>query len=175
MSEESTLKELSAINLGIAERLLDPEFRREWFRAELEASVPEAFRELRERREMTQGALAVAIGTKQPAICRFEKSTDAVWEFAYLLKMAEAMDARLRVVVEASEDVIAEYEAMEAQASTSSALDKLNSGALPQRREVSALASKPPLGNQNEAREYRDEPRGVSRAPKISERPTLPA
>jgi len=102
MSEESTLRELSPIDLSVAGRLRrDPDFRREWFRAELEESVPASFKALRERRKMTQGELARAINTKQPAISRFEKSSEAVWEFQNLLRMAEAMNARLRVVIEA--------------------------------------------------------------------------
>lgn len=109
--EESSLRELRSINLKLPQRLRDDqEFRREWFRAELESSVPEAFRELRERRGMTQGDLAREMGTKQPAVSRFERSTSPTWEFDFLLRAAEALNGRLRVVIEAAEDVIVEYE-----------------------------------------------------------------
>ena len=111
MLEESSLDQLNSIELGLTDRLKDPEFRREWFRAELEEAVPASFHALRERRNQTQTALAEQMGTKQPAISRFEKSTEAVWEFEFLLRMAEALDARLRVVVEAAEDIISDYDA----------------------------------------------------------------
>lgn len=110
MQEESNLDQLSLIDLSLTDRLQSQEFRREWFRAELEEDVPASFRALRERRGKTQSDLAADIGTKQPAISRFEKSTEAVWEFEFILRMAEALDARLRLVVEAAEDIIEEYD-----------------------------------------------------------------
>lgn len=120
---------LHSIDLSVTERLQDVEFRREWFRAELEETVPADFRALRERRKLTQTELARLMGTKQPAISRFEKSADAVWEFGFLLRWAEAVNARLRVVIEAAEDVIGEYAEGPQTASSSSALTHTQSGA----------------------------------------------
>lgn len=152
MPEDSTLKELSAIDSRVSARLQNRDFRREWFRAELEDSVPAAYRVLRERRSLTQSALAQTIGTKQPAISRFEKSSEPVWEFAFLLRLAEALDARLRLVVEASEDIIGEYEKEAEEAQPSHALAKLALNPLAQRADTSALES---LGTRNEANKYR--------------------
>lgn len=102
---------LQSIDLDLAERLKgDDEFRREWFRAELEYGVPEQFRALREDRRLTQTKLAEKADMKQSAISRFEKSTDANWNFETLLKLAEAMDAQLQIRVVKSEDVIARIE-----------------------------------------------------------------
>jgi transcriptional regulator with XRE-family HTH domain len=101
---------LRSIDISLAKRLKDREFRREWFRAELEASVPEMFRDLREEREFTQSELAVISGMKQSAISRFERERDAKWNFETLLRLAEAMDAQLSISVVKAEDVISRYE-----------------------------------------------------------------
>lgn len=100
---------LQSIDLNLTERLKDQEFRREWFHAELETAVPEAFRELRELRGLTQGQLARACNTQQSAVSRFERSSSPVWEFEFLLRLADALDARLRLVVEPSENVLSDY------------------------------------------------------------------
>lgn len=101
---------LPSIDLRLAERLKDREFRREWFRAALEADVPELFRDLREARDMTQSDLADESGMKQSAISRFEKSRDAKWKFETLLTLADALDAQLVISIVRAEDVIARYE-----------------------------------------------------------------
>jgi transcriptional regulator with XRE-family HTH domain len=105
---------LPSIDLRIADRLKDREFRREWFRAALETDVPEMFRDLREAREMTQIQLAAESGMKQSAISRFESSRDAKWKLETLLTLAEALDAQLLISVVPAEEVIARYEREEA-------------------------------------------------------------
>lgn len=104
---------LRSIDLRLAERLKRKDFRREYFRAELEEDVPEQFRELRKRRALTQKQLAEIAEMKQSAVSRFERSTDANWELATLLRLADALDARLSVSLEAAEDVIREVEIIE--------------------------------------------------------------
>lgn len=114
---------LQSIDLDLAARLrADGEFRREWFRAELEYGVPEQFRALREDRRLTQTKLAEKADMKQSAISRFEKSTDANWNFETLLKLAEAMDAQLQIKVIKAEDVMARIEREERAATVHSAL-----------------------------------------------------
>lgn len=88
---------------------MDPEFRREWFRAELEASVPDLFRDLREIRGLTQADLAEKSEMKQSAISRFEASTEASWKLETLLRLADALDSRLSISLEPAESVIAKY------------------------------------------------------------------
>ncbi len=97
---------LHSIELRIADRLKDRNFRREWFRAELESTVPQLFRSLRKKRSLTQAQLAEITKIKQSSISRFESSTDAVWKFTTLQAMAEAMDSRLYINLEPAEDVI---------------------------------------------------------------------
>lgn len=160
MPEQSVL-ELSDIDLNLEERLSDPEFRREWFRAELEDAVPEAYRNLRIRRGITQAELARRMGTKQPAICRFEQSDEAVWQFDFLLRLAEAMDARLRVIVEAAEDVLGEYEEPILSEGAGSALADIKP--LEQQPATSALGDAHGIG------EYRGSKSGLSYVPQSDE------
>lgn len=104
---------LRSIDLNLREKLKDKEFRRQWFRAQLEANVPDMFRALREDRAMTQQELATAAEMKQSAISRFEKSDEANWNFETLLTLAEALDAKLEIVLVKAENVISDYERRE--------------------------------------------------------------
>ena len=100
---------LRSIDLSLGERLKDPEFRREWFRAELESLVPNLFRDLREARDLTQAELAAKADMKQSAISRFEVSSEAIWKLDTLLRLADALDAQLSISLEPSENVLARY------------------------------------------------------------------
>ncbi len=100
---------LNSIDLTLGHRLRDREFRREWFRAELEAAVPELFRDLREVRNLTQAELANLAEMKQSAVSRFESSSEATWKLETLLRLADALDARLSITLEPSESVISRY------------------------------------------------------------------
>lgn len=100
---------LNSIDLTLGHRLRDREFRREWFRAELEAAVPELFRDLRELRGLTQAELADLVEMKQSAVSRFESSSEASWKLETLLRLADALDARLSISLEPSESVVNRY------------------------------------------------------------------
>ena len=66
--------------------------------------------ELRKRRGLNQQKLAELAGTGQPAISRAERANYRNWSFNTLRRLAEAMDARIRVIIEPAEDVLGEYE-----------------------------------------------------------------
>ena len=100
---------LNSIDLTLGQRLKDPEFRREWFRAELEGCVPELFRDLRELRGLTQAELAEKTEMKQSAVSRFEVSTEANWKLETLLRLADALDAQLTISLEPAESVLARH------------------------------------------------------------------
>lgn len=106
MDRRSQLVTLQDINLNVASRLEDKEFRKEWFKSELEFSVPNQFRALRETRMLTQNDLATSTSMKQSAISRFESSTDAKWKLETLLTIADALDARLTIELEPAELVL---------------------------------------------------------------------
>jgi len=46
---------------------------------------------------------------KQSAVSRIEQANYSGWNFKTLARIADSLDARLRIVLEASEDVIARY------------------------------------------------------------------
>lgn len=50
------------------------------------------------------------IGTQQPAISRIEKADYQSWSFSILRKIAGVLDARIRVLIEPSEDILQEYD-----------------------------------------------------------------
>lgn len=105
---------LPSIDLDVADRLkADPEFRHAFFHAESSARIAQQIIALRKRRGLTQAQLADAMETRQPAISRIESADYHSWSFNTLQKAAKRLDARLRVVFEAAEDVIPEYEAEE--------------------------------------------------------------
>ena len=128
MSEQPQSAFLST-DLGIAEELRDKEFRDQFFRTERELDIPAQLKNLRKLRKRTQEELAEAVGTKQSAICRIERSQEANWELETLVKIAEALDARLSVVIEPYEAVIARYRRENITEHSSAANEPSKSGA----------------------------------------------
>lgn len=61
-------------------------------------------------RGLTQADLAKEAGTKQPAISRCERADYQNWSFNTLRSIADALDARIRVIIEPAEVVLREYE-----------------------------------------------------------------
>jgi len=108
-------------DLGIADELNDKEFRNQFFRTEREMDIPAQIKTLRKHRKMTQKELAEKAGTKQSAVCRLERSQEANWELETLVNLAEALDARLSVVLEPYENVVARYRRAAANQKQSSA------------------------------------------------------
>ena len=106
---------LPSIDLDISKKLRDPTYRRAFFLAESSALIAKQLIALRRRRGLSQTQLADAIDTGQPAISRVERADYRNWSFNTLRRLAEAMDARLRVYIEPAEDVIAEYVSEEVQ------------------------------------------------------------
>ncbi len=96
-------------DLGIAKELENKEFRTQFFRTELQVDVPEQIKSLRKMRGLKQEELAQLTGTKQSAISRLERSEEATYSLETLQRLADALDARLSVVIEPYEIVIARY------------------------------------------------------------------
>lgn len=128
MDRRSQLVTLQNINLNVASRLEVKEFRKEWFRSELEFSVPNQFRALRENRMLTQNDLATSTSMKQSAISRFESSTEAKWKLETLLTIADALDARLTIELEPAELVLEKIKRLELKTSSqrASVLDQVS-------------------------------------------------
>src|SRR5581483_10651773 len=98
------------INLNLSDKLQDREYRQKFFVAESSAQIAQQLVNLRKRRDLSQQQLAELLGTQQPAISRIEKADYQSWSFSVLRKIASVLDARIRVFIEPSEDVLAEYD-----------------------------------------------------------------
>jgi transcriptional regulator with XRE-family HTH domain len=108
---------LPTIDLDIAARLKsDPKFRQAYFLAESSGMIARQLIGLRKRRGKSQEEIAKQLETRQPAISRVESADYRNWSFNTLRRLAEAMDARLRVIIEPSEDILGEYEGQKEQA-----------------------------------------------------------
>jgi transcriptional regulator with XRE-family HTH domain len=108
-------------DLGLVRELEDREFRNQFFRAEREIDIPAQIKTLRKLRGLKQEELAERVGTKQSAISRLERSQDAKFELETLVKLAEALDARLSVLIEPYETVVARYRTEQAASKASAA------------------------------------------------------
>jgi transcriptional regulator with XRE-family HTH domain len=99
-----------SIDLNLRQKLEDRSYRLRFFWAESSALIAEALIALRRRRGLNQTQVAELTGTKQPAISRVEQADYQNWNIKTLRTYAEALDARVRVLIQPSEDVLIEYE-----------------------------------------------------------------
>lgn len=104
------MESLSKIDLGISRKLRNRGYRHRFFRRKAQDEIASQIRELRLKRGLKQKDLAMAMDTGQSAVARIEDATYSGWSFATLQKVAETLDARLKVVFEPIEDVLREYE-----------------------------------------------------------------
>lgn len=105
---------LPSIDLDFSERMKnDKEFRQSYFLAESSAKIAQQLISLRRKRGLDQKQVAELVETGQPAISRVESADYGKWSFNTLRKLAQAMDARIRVLIEPAEDVLFEYESQE--------------------------------------------------------------
>jgi transcriptional regulator with XRE-family HTH domain len=102
-------KNAPSIDIDLREKLEDREYRKRYFLAEASALIAELLIALRKRRNLNQKQVAELVGTRQPAISRAEKADYHSWSFNTLRGIADALDARIRVIIEPSEDVLHEY------------------------------------------------------------------
>jgi transcriptional regulator with XRE-family HTH domain len=100
---------LSPIKTGLSEKLKDKNYRTRFFRGRAQDEIAYQLRAARKKRNLTQPRLEKLSGMKQSAISRMEQASYSHWNFQSLLRLAEAMDLRVRVVLEYAEDVIGEY------------------------------------------------------------------
>jgi len=101
---------ISVTKLNLAQRLKNKVFRRKFFRTTAQDEVAQQIRELRLKQGMRQADLAAAAHMKQSAVSRVEQAHYSRWNFQTLLRIADSLDARVRVLFEPAETVIYEYE-----------------------------------------------------------------
>ncbi|MEX1205711.1 MAG: helix-turn-helix transcriptional regulator [Dongiaceae bacterium] len=105
----------NSIDPHIAKKLRDKGYRHRFFARMAQDEVASRIRELRGRRHLRQADLAQLAGMKQSAVSRIEQSDYAGWTFNTLLRVARALDVRLRLLFEPMEDMIRLYEQWEAE------------------------------------------------------------
>ena len=108
-SDGRVMENAPSIEVGLPTKLRDPQYRKSYFLAEASALIAEQLISLRRRRQLNQKQVAELVGTHQPGISRAEKADYHSWSFKTLRGIAEALDARIRVLIEPSEDVLHEY------------------------------------------------------------------
>ncbi|HVA79477.1 MAG TPA: helix-turn-helix transcriptional regulator [Candidatus Binataceae bacterium] len=101
---------ISVTKLSLAQRLKNKVFRRKFFRTTAQDEVAQQIRELRLKHGMRQADLAKAARMKQSAVSRVEQAHYSRWNFQTLVRIADSLDARVRVLFEPAETVIYEYE-----------------------------------------------------------------
>jgi transcriptional regulator with XRE-family HTH domain len=107
---DASAESAPSIDVNLPQKLKDREYRKRYFLAEASARIAEQLIALRKRRQLNQKQVAELAGTHQPAISRAEKADYHSWSFNTLRGIADALDARIRVLIEPSEDVLPEYE-----------------------------------------------------------------
>lgn len=100
-----------SIDFDLPEKLKDREYRRQFFWAETSAEIAGSLVRIRKLRGVNQKQLADEVGTKQSAISRVEQADYQNWNMKTLRGIADALDARVRVIIEPAEDILGEYEA----------------------------------------------------------------
>ena len=80
------------------ERMKDPKFRREYEALEPEYALKRRLIELRIKKQMSQKEIAIAAGTHQSSIARFERG-DYSPTLSFISRLASAMGMKLEVRV----------------------------------------------------------------------------
>src|ERR1700722_9117194 len=101
---------LSPIKSKLSQKLKDKGYRERFFRGRVQDEIAFQLRNARKLRRKKQSELAEIADMKQSAISRIEKASYSKWNFKTLLRIASALDLRIRVNFDLAEDVIHSYE-----------------------------------------------------------------
>ena len=101
---------LKSIDLNLGKELRDKDFRDAFFEEWSNDEVADQIRHMRKLRKLRQVDVAKETGMLQSAVSRIEQSKYSSWSFPTLLRIAQALDARVKVVFEPAEDVIRQHE-----------------------------------------------------------------
>lgn len=96
---------IGRIRFKLADKIRNPARRRKMFARMAQDEIAMEVRALREKRGFrTQAAFAKHVHMQQSAVSRIENAEYQGWTFKTLLRVAHALDARLRVSFEPAED-----------------------------------------------------------------------
>jgi transcriptional regulator with XRE-family HTH domain len=99
---------ITSIDLDLKEKLKSDAYKCSFFETKLADDVAHELRSLREKSNMRQSDLADKSGMKQAAISRIEHSEGANWNIKTLLRLALALDCRLKVVFQPINEAVYE-------------------------------------------------------------------
>lgn len=98
------------IELEIWKKLkTDKTYRSVFFRAKARDEIASQIKTLRTKRNLNQVQFAAKCNMKQSAVSRIEQAEYSAWNFNTLLRIADALEARLRVTFVPVEEVIEQY------------------------------------------------------------------
>lgn len=104
---------LTTIDLGLKELFRDPERRHEFFKSITQDQIASQIKELRKKRDLTQQTFAAKVDMKQSAVSRIERADYSSWTLRTLFRVASALDARWKMILEPVEDAVSEIEQLE--------------------------------------------------------------
>ena len=87
----------------------DEEYRKQFFRIQAQKDVAEQLIKLRALRNMTQIQVANLASMKQSSISRIEQAEYGSWNYKTLVRVTEPLGARVKIIIEPVENVIAQY------------------------------------------------------------------
>lgn len=104
------MESLSQIKPNLVEKFNNKSYFSRFFKGRSQDEIVTAIQDLRILRDnISQSQLAETCGMKPSAVCRLEKPEYGRWNFQTLWRIAEALDARWRFILEPRETVIASY------------------------------------------------------------------
>ena len=117
------MKRLKSIDLSLFENLQDKEFRNAFFEQKFLDNNALDIRALRKLRKMRQVDVAAATGMQQSAVSRIEQAEHSNWNCKTLLRLAQALDAKLTISWHPVELAVENYKTTESDAIISSVLN----------------------------------------------------
>lgn len=116
------MEQLKSIDLRLFEKLQDKEFRDSFFEQEFLDDNAFYLRALRKLRKLRQIDVAAASGMKQSAISRIEQAEYSSWNCKTLLRMAQALNAKLTITWHPAEIAVEQYKTIDLNTDNSSVL-----------------------------------------------------
>ena len=117
------MKRLKSIDLSLFEKLQDKEYRDTFFEQEFLDNNALDIRTLRKFRKLRQVDVATATGMQQSAVSRIEQAEYSNWNCKTLLRLAQALDAKLTISWHPVELAVENYKTTESDTEISSVLN----------------------------------------------------
>ena len=118
------MQQLRSIRLKLFEKLHNKRYRDSFFEQEFLDDNATSIRQLRKLRKMRQIDVASATGMKQSAVSRLEQAEYSSWTCKTLLRLAQALDAKIAIRWIPAEIAIEQYKFLDDQDDDTAVLNK---------------------------------------------------